>query len=98
MAESCGFQRDRVLWRKWLFLTALWKLVVSIIRKLVDKVVLTPVADEEGRKSLTIDLHGHLAGILSLATKAKRPLSESGLPVEYTKLVAGAEFEPTTFR
>lgn len=70
----------------------------DIIRKLVDKVVLTPVADEEGRKSLTIDLHGHLAGILSLATKAKRPLGESGLPVEYTKLVAGTGFEPVTFR
>lgn len=70
----------------------------DIIRKLVDKVVLTPVADEEGRKSLTIDLHGHLAGILSLATKAKRPLGESGLPVEYTKLVAGIGFEPMTFR
>jgi hypothetical protein len=39
-------------------------------RKLVDKVVLTPVASEEG-KSLSIDLHGHLAGILSVATKPK---------------------------
>ena len=70
----------------------------DIIRKLVDKVVLMPVADEEGRKSLTIDLHGHLAGILSLATKAKRPLGESGLEVGYTKLVAGTGFEPVTFR
>ena len=70
----------------------------DIIRKLVDKVVLTPVADEDGRKSLTIDLQGHLAGILSLATKAKRPLGESGLPVTYTKLVAGTGFEPVTFR
>jgi site-specific DNA recombinase len=70
----------------------------DIIRKLIDKVVLTPATDEEGRKSLTIDLHGHLAGILSLATKAKRPLGESGLEVRYTKLVAGAGFEPATFR
>ena len=70
----------------------------DIIRKLVDKIVLMPVTDEEGRKTLSIDLHGHLAGILSLATKAKRPLGESGLPVEYMKLVAGGGFEPPTFR
>jgi hypothetical protein len=34
------------------------------------------VADEEGYKSLSIDLHGHLAGILSLATKAKRRFTQ----------------------
>ena len=53
---------------------------------------------EDGRTSLSIDLHGHLAGILSLATKAKRPLNESGLEIGYMKLVAGIGFEPTTFR
>jgi hypothetical protein len=62
----------------------------GLIRKLVDRIVLTPVEDEEGRKTLSIDLHGHLAGILSLATKAKKPLGESGFPVESIKLVAGA--------
>ena len=62
----------------------------DLIRKLVDRIVLTPVEDEEGRKTLSIDLHGHLAGILSLATKAKKPLGESGFPVESIKLVAGA--------
>ncbi len=61
----------------------------EIIRKLVDKIVLVPGTDDEGNTSLSIDLHGHLAGILSLATKAKRPLRESGLEVGYTKLVAG---------
>ncbi len=60
----------------------------DLIRKLVDKIVLTPV-EEEGRRTLSIYLHGHLASILSLATKAKRPLSESGLEVGYMKLVAG---------
>jgi DoxX-like family len=69
----------------------------EIIRKLVDKIVRMPVEDE-GRKSLSIDLHGHLAGILSLATKASRPLSESGLEAGYMKLVAGTGFEPVTFR
>jgi len=61
----------------------------EIIRKLVDKIVLVPGTDDEGNTSLSIDLHGHLAGILSLATKAKRPLHESGQEVGYTKLVAG---------
>ncbi len=70
----------------------------DLIRKLVDKIVLVPVTDDEGHKSLSIDLHGHLAGILSLATKAKRPLGESGLEIGYMKLVAGVGFEPTTFR
>mgnify|MGYP001547670045 CR=1 FL=1 len=56
----------------------------------MNRIVLTPVEDEKGRKTLSIDLHGHLAGILSLATKAKRPLGESGFPVESIKLVAGA--------
>ena len=69
----------------------------DLIRKLVEKIVLTPEAGEGGG-SLSIDLHGHLAGILSLATKAKRPLGESGLEVGYTKLVAGTGFEPVTFR
>jgi site-specific DNA recombinase len=69
----------------------------EIIRKLVDKIVVTPVSVEEGRTSLSIDLHGHLAGILSLATKAKRPLNESGLEMGYMKLVAGTGFEPVTF-
>jgi hypothetical protein len=36
--------------------------------------------------------------ILSLATKAKKPLTESGFPVESIKMVAGIGFEPTTFR
>ncbi len=70
----------------------------DLIRKLVDKIVLVPGTDDEGHTSLSIDLHGHLAGILSLATKAKRPLGESGLEVGYMKLVAGAGFEPATFR
>lgn len=52
----------------------------DLIRKLVDKIVVTPV-EEKGRNSLSIDLHGHLAGILSLTTKAKRPLHESGLEI-----------------
>jgi site-specific DNA recombinase len=70
----------------------------ELIRKPVDKIVLVPGTDDEGNTSLSIDLHGHLAGILSLATKAKRPLNESGLLIGYMKLVAGIGFEPMTFR
>jgi len=70
----------------------------EVIRKLVDRIVLTLAEDEEGRNSLSIDLHGHLAGILSLATKARRPLNESGPDVASIKLVAGRGFEPLTFR
>lgn len=34
----------------------------------------TPIEDEHGRSTMSVDLHGHLAGILSLATRAKKPL------------------------
>jgi site-specific DNA recombinase len=70
----------------------------ELIRKPVDKIVLVPGTDDEGNTSLSIDLHGHLASILSLATKAKWPLNESGLEIGYMKLVAGIGFEPMTFR
>ena len=50
-----------------------------------------------GRKTLAIDLQGDLAGILSLAAKAKKPLGKSGFDMESVKLVAGAGFEPATF-
>jgi hypothetical protein len=43
---------------------------------------------DHGRKRCPQIPHSHLAGILSLATKAKRPLNESGLEVGYMKLVA----------
>ena len=70
----------------------------DLIRKLVDKIVLVPGTDDEGHTSLSIDLHGHLAGILSLATKAKRPLNESGLEIGYMKLVAGARNQRDPYR
>jgi len=42
----------------------------EIIRSLVDEIVLTPEDSE-----LKIDLRGDLAGILAIATNAKRPLA-----------------------
>jgi site-specific DNA recombinase len=63
----------------------------ALIRTLVDKIELAPVV-QDGRKTLSITLHGALAGILGLAAKAKGPLAESDPVVECTKLVAGARF------
>jgi hypothetical protein len=61
----------------------------EIMRTLIDRIELTPVC-RDGKATLSITLHGDLAGILGLATKAKGPLDESGPVVECTKLVAGA--------
>jgi hypothetical protein len=61
----------------------------EIIRGLIDSIVLRPQGD--GRKrTLTIDLTGHLAGILLLAGAKKR---EAGAPAsgQQTKLVAGTD-------
>jgi site-specific DNA recombinase len=63
------------------------------LRSLIEHIKLTP---EDG--ALKIELFGELGAILALA-HSKKPglLSEAGL-VEQVKLVAGAGFEPTTFR
>jgi hypothetical protein len=65
------------------------------IGTLIDRIDLTP--EEQG---LSISQHGHLAGILALATHSKRLLDESDYSVERTKLVAGArnhrQFEIST--
>ena len=70
---------------------------VEIIRGLIDKIALTPV-EEDGKATMAVDLHGALAGMLSLAAQTKKPLKESDFSKESTKLVAGAGFEPATFR
>ena len=62
---------------------------LHILRGLVKRIVITPT-DKDGRRSLTIDLEGALAGVLALATDDKRPLPASGLSVAVTTLVAGA--------
>jgi site-specific DNA recombinase len=73
-------------------------------RSLVDEIILTP---ENGE--LKIDVRGDLAGILSIALKRKNPASSAGslrvnklddaeFQQSQVKLVAGAGFEPTTFR
>jgi len=59
----------------------------DILRTLIDRIELRPVM-VVGKKTLAIDLHGHLAGILSLANKAKRGIGEDVVE-ECTALVAG---------
>ena len=63
----------------------------EIVRKLVDRIELSPVV-RNGRKSLSVSLYGRLAGILAMATKAKAPLDESDASITVTKLVAGVRF------
>ncbi|MCB9987722.1 MAG: recombinase family protein [Rhodospirillales bacterium] len=82
----------------------------DLLRNLVEKIVLTP---REGEQELAIDLHGDLAGILSVASKKPKSSIKNDLGLQQDKLVAGARslfddseskvvagvgFEPTTFR
>ena len=65
---------------------------LELIRSLVDKIVLVPEGDE-----LRIQIHGQLAGILALCQQSKTP-GHSRASAEQIKVVAGAGFEPATFR
>ena len=69
----------------------------EIIRGLIDKIVLFPATDDSG---LDAELHGDLAAILALCNtddpKKQRPGSEE--PGRQLSVVAGAGFEPATFR
>jgi site-specific DNA recombinase len=70
---------------------------VEITRALVDAIVLTPVV-ADGRQTTAIDIRGHMAGILALAAKTKKPPRKDGNFEFCVFLVAGVGFEPTTFR
>ncbi|KYO49583.1 recombinase family protein [Tistrella mobilis] len=61
------------------------------LRSLVDQIVLTPV---DGK--VEIDVQGDLAGILTISTQSKNPAA--GATGSQVKMVAGAGFEPATFR
>jgi hypothetical protein len=61
----------------------------EIIRGLIDRIVLRPEGD--GRKrTLTVYLSGHLAGILNLAGVARKRQHGAPASDQQTKLVAGA--------
>ena len=70
---------------------------VEIERGLIDKIVLSPVGSGKG-KLLAIDLHGQLAGILALSAEAKKKGANAPVSDQQIKMVAGAGFEPATFR
>ncbi|PIW29656.1 MAG: resolvase [Rhodospirillales bacterium CG15_BIG_FIL_POST_REV_8_21_14_020_66_15] len=65
----------------------------DLIRSLVEEITLVP---EDGE--LKVELKGDLAGILQLCSTSKSPSSLSPERLEQVKLVAGAGFEPATFR
>ncbi|UXR94640.1 recombinase family protein [Agrobacterium tumefaciens] len=64
----------------------------NVIRSLVDGIILTPL---DGK--VEIDVHGDLAGILTIAVERKKP-HEGALSGSQVKMVAGAGFEPAAFR
>jgi hypothetical protein len=65
----------------------------ELIRSLIDKVVVTPAKGE-----VHIDLHGELAGILGLCREGRRGGGLDAETLAQIKVVAGAGFEPATFR
>ncbi len=68
----------------------------EIIRTLIDRIDLRP--DEADPKGLVIDLHGALAGILSLCSESKKAPAVSSEGQVQVSMVAGRGFEPLTFR
>jgi plasmid stabilization system protein ParE len=66
----------------------------ALIRSLIEEIRLVP---EDGR--LRVELRGELAGILAPSAGGKKPggVSAAGL-AQQIKMVAGAGFEPATFR
>ena len=67
---------------------------MDLIRSLVEAIALTP---EDG--TLRVDLRGELAAILGLCADSKKPGTVSGAGLlEQVMMVAGAGFEPATFR
>ena len=63
-----------------------------MIRSLIERVRLTPVDGQ-----LEIELKGDLAGILAISDAAQTTSERDGKALQI-KVVAGAGFEPTTFR
>ncbi|MCC0013333.1 MAG: recombinase family protein [Hoeflea sp.] len=70
--------------------------VRQIVRSLIDRIVVHP--PEDNGKAALIDIEGALAGILSVCQETTKGHSVSGSDLVQIKLVAGAGFEPATFR
>jgi hypothetical protein len=65
---------------------------IALIRGLVHRIVLTPEA-KDGKKRLSIDLIGALAGMLALAANSKKPVRITPNGLQQIKLVAGVGFD-----
>ncbi len=65
----------------------------TLLRSLIDRVTLVPNDGE-----LAIELRGELAAMLAFSANKKRPLRERTDLDAQVSLVAGAGFEPATFR
>ena len=61
----------------------------SLLRSLIEKIVLTPKAD---KSSLQVDLYGDLAGILSVATKPTEKLEHQEDLIHQVALVANGQW------
>lgn len=57
----------------------------EIIRGLIECIVLNPEAVAAGKRTLTIDLKGHLAGILSLTAATKKTKGANGVLISNSK-------------
>ncbi|MGR3761912.1 recombinase family protein [Roseobacteraceae bacterium NS-SX3] len=69
---------------------------VDILRGLIGRIVLHPAAEDPA--GYLIDIEGDLAGILGLCADSKKAARLTPGGLEQIKLVAGAGFEPATFR
>ncbi len=65
---------------------------IEIIQSMIEQIIVTPV---EG--GFTIDLHGELGAILALVD-GKQKLPDAERAGSSLSVVAGAGFEPATFR
>ncbi len=68
---------------------------MAIIRSMIDRIVLTPVAG-----GLKAELYGELAEIVAAceAAEGKKKHPGTKIPGSQLSVVAGVGFEPTTFR
>ena len=68
----------------------------DILRSLIDRVVLTPAAGAPD--GIDAQLHGDLATVLALSDPEQQKLPAAGAAGSQLSVVAGAGFEPATFR
>ena len=68
-----------------------------MVRTLIDRIEFTPTGKAK-KQTPAINLHGGLAGMPAVAPKSQTLPRQDGRDEEAVKLVAGAGFDPATFR